>query len=244
MQTFKINSINKLMVITKETAKQVSYNYLSGKKQRKDFKMSKANFAKKFEEGRYSEANFDYNFPVAADPNASSTEALVNQLKGATNKFKDDYIRKVLAWAEKDHARFMDFYTKWGKGYYRTSKPTSMSVGYANMEEGVDYIIISEEEYNKLSRKYWNAPSWKTNLDEVLKRAKRDAELHYNGSIFKLASRLVKKGVIAENIKPIDSVYLDPNLNMEVTDGNVTVKCWTIIASGPIQRPHYRYLVK
>jgi hypothetical protein len=34
------------------------------------------------------------------------------------------------------------------------------------------------------------------------------------------------------------------NIDMTLTDGEKTVKAFTIIAEGQIQRPHYRYLVK
>jgi len=42
----------------------------------------------------------------------------------------------------------------------------------------------------------------------------------------------------------LSTSYLDPNISTKITDGKKTVNAWTIIASGPIQRPHYRYLIK
>ena len=42
----------------------------------------------------------------------------------------------------------------------------------------------------------------------------------------------------------MDSTYLDPNMSTIITDGKKVVRAFTIIASGAIQKPHYRYLVK
>jgi hypothetical protein len=34
------------------------------------------------------------------------------------------------------------------------------------------------------------------------------------------------------------------NINITLTDGDKTVRAYTIVAEGEIQKPHYRYLVK
>lgn len=69
------------------------------------------------------------------------------------------------------------------------------------------------------------------------------AELNYNESIQKLALRVSSKGLDLENLK-MQSSYLDPNMSTIITDGKKSVRAYTIIASGAIQKPHYRYLVK
>ena len=69
------------------------------------------------------------------------------------------------------------------------------------------------------------------------------AEFHYKLSIEKLADRIMKKGLKIDSIK-ITSGRLNLNFEVTLTDGEKTVRAWTIIASGEIQRPHYRYLVK
>jgi hypothetical protein len=66
---------------------------------------------------------------------------------------------------------------------------------------------------------------------------------HYNNSIKKLAQRVTKKGLELNKIKMTTS-FFDPNINTQITDGTKTVNAYTIIASGEVQRPHYRYLVK
>jgi len=58
-----------------------------------------------------------------------------------------------------------------------------------------------------------------------------------------LAARIEKKGLNVEKIKTVTS-HIGVNLETTLTDGTKTVRAWTIVASGEIQRPHYRYLIK
>lgn len=70
------------------------------------------------------------------------------------------------------------------------------------------------------------------------------AERHYTDSIIKLAARIEKKGLDQETIE-IKTAHVDVNIETTLTDATgKRVRAWTIIASGPCVRPHYRYLVK
>jgi hypothetical protein len=69
------------------------------------------------------------------------------------------------------------------------------------------------------------------------------AEQHYEDSLKKLASKIESKGLNIPNLK-VTSGHVGVNFNTILTDGVKTVRAWTIVASGEIQRPHYRYLVK
>jgi len=53
----------------------------------------------------------------------------------------------------------------------------------------------------------------------------------------------MKKNLDWTNIK-IENGSVGVNINITITDGEQTVRAWTIIAEGEIQRPHYRYLIK
>lgn len=66
---------------------------------------------------------------------------------------------------------------------------------------------------------------------------------HYETSIIKLANRITAKGLVFQNLAVTKS-NIGVNINLSLTDGTKTVKAWTIIAEGAIQKPHYRYLVK
>jgi hypothetical protein len=67
--------------------------------------------------------------------------------------------------------------------------------------------------------------------------------LHYENSIVKLAYRIEKKGLNLDKIT-VKTSHIGVNINTWITDGEQTVHAYTIIASGEIQRPHYRYLIK
>jgi hypothetical protein len=69
------------------------------------------------------------------------------------------------------------------------------------------------------------------------------AEMHYTNSIVKLADRISKKGLNMEVIE-IKDASVGVNINTTITDGVKTVRAYTIVAEGEIQRPHYRYLIK
>ena len=80
-------------------------------------------------------------------------------------------------------------------------------------------------------------------VENFMLAEEKKAELHYEGSIVKLANRIEKKGLIIEKLV-VETSHIGVNINTTLTDGEKTVRAFTIIASGEIQRPHYRYLVK
>lgn len=75
-------------------------------------------------------------------------------------------------------------------------------------------------------------------------RALKNAEAHYEDSLAKLAYRCHGKGIRPTSKLEVKTAHIDRNITTVLTDGTVNVKAWTIIASGPVQRPHYRYLIK
>lgn len=80
-------------------------------------------------------------------------------------------------------------------------------------------------------------------VEEYVKIALKKANEHYTNSIEKLAFRIAQKGLDLNNLK-MESNYLDPNMHTHITDGKITVRAFTIIAEGIVQKPHYRYLIK
>ncbi len=80
--------------------------------------------------------------------------------------------------------------------------------------------------------------------NNYIDKRRKAAEEHYHNSIMKLAMKLRDKGMELGQVK-IHSIDINNNgIDIVLTDGQNTVRAWTIIASGPIQRPHFRYLVK
>jgi len=80
-------------------------------------------------------------------------------------------------------------------------------------------------------------------FDKYLAKELKYAEMHYESSVIKLANRIEKKGLDIDNLS-VTTSHIGVNINTTLTDGEKTVRAFTIVASGDIQRPHYRYLVK
>lgn len=110
---------------------------------------------------------------------------------------------------------------------------------------------INDYKENKIERlenqkKYYAIPAYlfldktpKNHIEKMVKNAKE----HYEISIEKLAARIQKKGLNLDKLKTSTS-HIGVNIETTLTDGNKTVRAFTIIAEGEIQRPHYRYLIK
>lgn len=69
------------------------------------------------------------------------------------------------------------------------------------------------------------------------------AKHHYAGSLTKIAFRIQEHGLNWDKLE-ITTGYLSHNLECMITDGDRTLKCWTILAYGPIVEAHYRFLIK
>lgn len=152
------------------------------------------------------------------------TMTLVEILKAETKSLKEQYIEKTKEWA-KDHHQYLvklkneycskEFIEKYGKNhYYETEK----------LVYRMSSVIYSP-------------------VENYIEKNVKLAELHYEDSILKLANRIEKKGLVVENIKATTS-HVGVNINTTLTDGVKSVRAFTIVASGAVQRPHYRYLIK
>jgi hypothetical protein len=80
-------------------------------------------------------------------------------------------------------------------------------------------------------------------IESYVSKLIKDAEMHYEDSIIKLATRIEKKGLNIDSLKCTTS-HIGRNIETTLTDGNKVVRAFTIIAEGMVQKPHYRYLVK
>jgi hypothetical protein len=98
-------------------------------------------------------------------------------------------------------------------------------------------------DYYKEQKWVYNTPSWNFDFIKFTEKALKDAQSHYHQMIEKLIFRINDKGLDVDKIT-IQSVHLGVNIDTVITDGVKTVTTSTIVASGPVQRPHYRYLIK
>lgn len=143
---------------------------------------------------------------------------LVERLTEQTQELKTTYIQKTIEWSIEEYKRLKDFAND-----YQTNYDVSKEKKYYSLPACVVNMNGKVEDYTEIQVK--------------------NAKEHYLNSIKKLAFRIEKKGLNENNLK-MSTSYLDPNISTIITDGEKTVSAFTIIASGMIQRPHYRYLVK
>lgn len=173
-------------------------------------------------------------------------ENLINILKEETKSLKEQYIQKTMEWAQRNF-EMSSVRTKWREvqwcEYFGleprvANKGTNMEFltfpnNFHNSSTSKTYCKLRDE-YRKISE---------MGLDVYTSKEVKKAELHYENSIIKLASRIIKKGLVQENLEVVTS-HIGVNINTTLTDGIKTVRAFTIIAEGEIQRPHYRYLIK
>lgn len=149
----------------------------------------------------------------------NNLEKLTDMLKRATITLKYQYVEFNEKFAEDEFDRIK----KWIEDYRM---------------ERIDMA--------KNQKKYWNLPLYlladKTPENHI-EKARKFACNHYENSILKLAIRVEKYGLNVEKLV-VNSSHIGVNLDCTLTDGQKTIKAFTIVASGDVQRPHYRFLIK
>jgi hypothetical protein len=152
---------------------------------------------------------------------------IVNVLKAETKTLKFQYIEMTKKWAN-------DEYNRLGK---INETDVVKERGFRNS--------FGRMEHTKASYTYWNTikRSVQKGQDEFIKHSLKDAEEHYENSILKLSERISEKGLNISTLKAKTS-HIGVNIETVLTDGNNKILAYTIIASGDIQKPHYRYLIK
>jgi hypothetical protein len=79
--------------------------------------------------------------------------------------------------------------------------------------------------------------------EQFIEKEMQDAEKHYINSIYKLIFRIKDYNLDDSKIE-LETSYIDQNISTTITDGNRTLRAFTVLAWGDVQRPHYRYLIK
>ena len=173
---------------------------------------------------------------------------LINILKSETQVLREKYIAETIVWAN-------DYFVKSQKKLNWSDvawcKYFNLTPRVANAGRGADIEFLTFPDgfyntkdsviYDRMKREAISLK--KMGVEEFVKREIKHAENHYNNSILKLAERIIKKGLDTSKVV-VKTAVMDVNITTTITDGNIVVNAYTIIASGLIQRPHYRYLVK
>lgn len=173
-------------------------------------------------------------------------EAIYNKLKVGTQILKEEYLKSTAKWSDKQ----FDIITENSK---RTITDWCRIFGIepriTNQGSGREFYSFPKGFYNtKDAKTYHNAT---TEINKVITMGREkyiakqvaQSENHYEMSLKKLAYRIQNKNMDFLNLE-IKTAKIGVNIDTVISDGVQTVKASTIIAEGPIQRPHYRYLVK
>ncbi len=189
-------------------------------------------------------------------------ETLTDLLKKETASLKRQYLEMCIDYATREYNSKMDEYDAIMDiqaahcADYNSRKYTreELSAKYDEILFDAGYVSRSFQpcryyrdayavfQVKKLKLKKHQVFTVRT-LSEYVDKQKKRALNHYNDSILKLALRIEKKELNQDKLE-LTTSHVDVNISTTITDGDKTVKAWTIIASGPVQRPHYRYLVK
>lgn len=147
-------------------------------------------------------------------------EDLVSKLTEQTQVLKQLFLEKTTEFANNKF--------KWAESHRNFSYEDFVTrYGKSYYQTREDIRIILTLGYNKF-------------LEKELK----NAEDHYTNSIYKLAQRLAEKGINTDFEMTTSRLGVNIDTIIKSKDGSKTITASTIVASGPIQRPHYRYLIK
>ncbi len=171
---------------------------------------------------------------------------LVKELYEHTKELKGVYIWRTKQYADSKYTHCeerKDWTTRqWYDEYklpYKMVREGTPSE-FASIERGYDYKVYGMMQNHKSEV----SSILKMGLESYKAKEVQYAEDHYRNSIERLSMKLNEKGITDESKFVITSGHIGDNFECVIHHEHGTTKAWTIIASGPIQRPHYRYLVK
>ncbi len=163
--------------------------------------------------------------------------SLVAILLDQTDELRVEFLAKTKEWSITEFSRFEKFLTvRHTRADFFTTETSNKYGTSAYWEASKEYRLYNDR-YDRAS-KVVNA-----GVESFIAREQKLAQLHYEQSIAKLASRIEKKE-LDQTALVVTSARLEMNFETTITDGDQTVRAFTILACGQIIRPHYRYLVK
>jgi len=148
---------------------------------------------------------------------------LVNALRTETEAIKNSYMAQISDWARQEFESIVKMRNDLRDGIIKAR---------------------TQEYYNAL--KFLNRNGYSiinSGVEKFLEKQVKEALEHYESSILKLSSKIEKKGLNIEKLE-VKSGMVGVNFETTLSDGEKIVRAFTIVASGEIQKPHYRYLIK
>ena len=148
---------------------------------------------------------------------------LVQALRNETQAIKTTYMEQIADWSTQEFANIVKLQNDF---YSQVYTPRTM-------------------QYFKVQKYLWNQ-GWKIiqgGVDKFIEKQVKEAGEHYESAILKLSAKIESKGLNIEKLE-VKSGRVGVNFETTLTDGEKIVRAFTIVASGDIQKPHYRYLIK
>jgi hypothetical protein len=171
---------------------------------------------------------------------------LIEILRTETQSLKEQYLEMTQKWAE-NHFNLVVNRSKWNEetwcqffGLKPELKNPGTSREFYSFPRGF-YNTKNARKYDRVKNEIRKVLA--DGLEKTIQKELKKAELHYESSLLKLEARIKLKNLNIKNLKIVTG-HVGVNIDMTLSDGQKTVKAFTIIAEGVIQRPHYRYLVK
>lgn len=205
----------------------------------------KSNYGSKFRLKEFAKQIVELDFPSDLCFDFKTTENSIGLIKALfenTEDLKIEFLEQTKEWATNTFNRAKAFKEKSTEEHYKnygityTIKHGSMFTDHNSLNNS-KYYEFKKEWDRSLSITYLG-------LEKYLEKRLKEAEEHYKKSIIKLASRLNNKGITEESNFTVRNSRIKQNFECTIISGNTKVRAWTIIASGEIQQPHYRYLIK
>jgi hypothetical protein len=178
---------------------------------------------------------------------------LVKQLTEKTQDLKKEFVERTKEWERKKYHQCTVRLQKIKSTMYDENghlsedfcKHYDLNYEIKNVNGHNSVSIKYDKKYHKSQDQFRQLKGYVELGEEYnVKVAESMAIRHYENSIHKLSARLGDKGITKEDEVIITSEKIGVNFHCYITSGDVKVHAWTIIAEGPIQKPHYRYLVK
>lgn len=186
---------------------------------------------------------------VTAADNTITAEmqVVIDKITAGTQTLKKEYIEKTIAFAKR---MFAD-YKKWNSAsikawYDRYSIETEMTTRGTGSNVPVlrpaSSAYHGKDLYRMRDAQAKASKIVKAGYEVFEKEEVEAAERHYVYSVMKLADRVMEKSFNLSKLEVVTG-RVDVNIETTLSDGENTIHAFTIIAEGPIVRPHYRYLV-
>lgn len=173
----------------------------------------------------------------------SQTTRLASILKKETETLRVQYVERCVAFAAKQYDIIVERAT-WNEVQWCEF----LGLTPEKSRHG-SHMTFPGEFYNtKLARKFRDLRDVaysvrRQSVEQYKEQAGKIANMAYSASINKLAARILKKGLNIDALR-VKTAHIGVNIESILTDGEKTVRAFTIIAEGPVQCPHYRYLIK